>query len=156
MDKELLTKTRYTKSDADFGKAANIALFAGSRCLIRRGDGVLVGAATSPYPAMVYDMVRGVVVALVVVCAGQFKGIGALVVAMHGTANHHATHALLLQLCSCSPLVRPCVPVSAMPVLPILGHAWPCLLAYLRYASSCGTRQCVYAASSRTPPCGPR
>lgn len=58
VDKELLAKTRYTKSDADFGKAAHISLFAGSRCLIRRGDGVLVGAATSPYPAMVYDMVR--------------------------------------------------------------------------------------------------
>ncbi len=58
MDKDLLAKTRYTKSDSDFGKSAQIQLFAGNRCLVRRSDGVLVSAATSPYPAVLYEMVR--------------------------------------------------------------------------------------------------
>ncbi|EFJ41230.1 intraflagellar transport protein IFT80 [Volvox carteri f. nagariensis] len=58
VDKDLLTKTRYTKADSDFGKSAQIQLFAGNRCLVRRSDGVLVSAATSPYPAVLYDMVR--------------------------------------------------------------------------------------------------
>ncbi|KAG2494842.1 hypothetical protein HYH03_007082 [Edaphochlamys debaryana] len=58
VDKDLLNKTRYTKSDSDFGKSAQIQMFAGNRCLVRRSDGVLVSAATSPYPAVLYDMVR--------------------------------------------------------------------------------------------------
>lgn len=58
VDKDLLAKTRYTKSDTDFGKSAQVTLFAGTRCLVRRSDGVLVSAATSPYPSLVYDMVR--------------------------------------------------------------------------------------------------
>ncbi len=57
VDKDLLTKTRYTKVDSDFGKSAQIQMFAGNRCLVRRSDGVLVSAATSPYPAVLYDMV---------------------------------------------------------------------------------------------------
>ena len=55
-DKELLTKTKYIKSDSDFGKAPSIALFTGSKCLIRRSDGALVTVATSPYPLMLYDL----------------------------------------------------------------------------------------------------
>ncbi|PNH11834.1 Intraflagellar transport protein 80 [Tetrabaena socialis] len=58
VDKDLLAKTRYTKSDSDFGKSALIQMFAGNRCLVRRSDGVLVSAATSPYPSVLYDMVK--------------------------------------------------------------------------------------------------
>ena len=58
VDKDLLSKTRYTKSDTDFGKSSKVTLFAGTRCLVRRSDGVLVSAATSPYPPLVYDMVK--------------------------------------------------------------------------------------------------
>uniref|UniRef100_A0A7S2QU27 Intraflagellar transport protein 80 n=2 Tax=Chlamydomonas chlamydogama TaxID=225041 RepID=A0A7S2QU27_9CHLO len=57
-DKELLAKTKYIKSDTDFGKASNIVLFSGSKCLVRRSDGALVTVATSPYPLMLYDMVK--------------------------------------------------------------------------------------------------
>ena len=56
-DKGLLAKTKYVKSDSDFGKAASIALFTGSKCLVRRSDGALVTATTSPYPLMLYDLV---------------------------------------------------------------------------------------------------
>jgi hypothetical protein len=31
---------------------------AGSRALIRRSDGILVSVATSPYPLMIYDMIK--------------------------------------------------------------------------------------------------
>lgn len=58
VDKDLLSKTRYTKSDTDFGKSSKVTLFAGTRCLVRRSDGVLVSAATSPYPPLVYDMIK--------------------------------------------------------------------------------------------------
>ncbi|GAX72717.1 hypothetical protein CEUSTIGMA_g173.t1 [Chlamydomonas eustigma] len=56
-DKGLLAKTKYVKSDSDFGKASNIVLFTGSKCLVRRSDGALVTVATSPYPIMLYDLV---------------------------------------------------------------------------------------------------
>ena len=56
-DRELLIKTKYIKSDSDFGKAPSIALFTGSKCLIRRSDGALVTVATSPYPLMLYDLI---------------------------------------------------------------------------------------------------
>lgn len=56
-DKELLLKTRYTKSDSDFGAAAKIVLFTASKCLVRRSDGALVTVATSPYPLMLYELV---------------------------------------------------------------------------------------------------
>lgn len=58
VDKELLAKTRYTKVDGDYGKASQIVLFSGSKALVRRSDGVLVTIATSPYPIMLYDMVK--------------------------------------------------------------------------------------------------
>lgn len=58
VDKELLAKARYVKTDSEFGKAAHITLFSGSKVLIRRSDGVLVTVAASPYPNMLYDMVR--------------------------------------------------------------------------------------------------
>lgn len=58
VDKELLAKTKWTKTDVEFGKAANIVLFSGSKCLIRRSDGVLATVATSPYPVMLYDLVK--------------------------------------------------------------------------------------------------
>uniref|UniRef100_A0A7S0WTZ1 Intraflagellar transport protein 80 homolog n=1 Tax=Chlamydomonas leiostraca TaxID=1034604 RepID=A0A7S0WTZ1_9CHLO len=58
VDKELLAKARYVKADSEYGKAALISLFSGSKVLVRRSDGVLVTVATSPYPLMLYDMVR--------------------------------------------------------------------------------------------------
>lgn len=57
-DKELLAKTKYTKADSDFGAAAKIVLFTGSKCLVRRSDGALVTVATSPYPLMLFDLVN--------------------------------------------------------------------------------------------------
>eukprot|EP00798_Chlamydomonas_sp_ICE-L_P008266 gene8266-1535_t len=57
VDKELLNKTKYVKVETDFGKAAEISLFTGSKCIIRRSDGVPVTVATSPYPLMLYEMV---------------------------------------------------------------------------------------------------
>jgi len=55
-DKQLLLKTKYTKTEVDFGKAAKIVLFTNSKCLVRRGDGALVTVATSPYPLMLYAL----------------------------------------------------------------------------------------------------
>ena len=39
-------------------QAAEISLFTGSKCMVRRSDGVLVTVATSPYPLMLYGMVN--------------------------------------------------------------------------------------------------
>ena len=57
VDKELINKTKYVKMDGDFGKSAQIHLFSGAKCLVRRSDGVLVTVSTSPYPLMLYDRV---------------------------------------------------------------------------------------------------
>lgn len=57
-DKELLAKCKYVKSDSDYGKASQIQLFSGSKVLVRRSDGVLVTVATSPYPLMLYQLVK--------------------------------------------------------------------------------------------------
>lgn len=43
---ELLLKTKYTKTESDFGKAAKIVLFVGSKCHVRRSDGALVTVRT--------------------------------------------------------------------------------------------------------------
>jgi len=32
--------------------------YAGAKVLVRRSDGVLVAVATSPYPEMLYDMIK--------------------------------------------------------------------------------------------------
>uniref|UniRef100_A0A7S3R5J7 Intraflagellar transport protein 80 n=1 Tax=Dunaliella tertiolecta TaxID=3047 RepID=A0A7S3R5J7_DUNTE len=58
VDKEMLAKSRFVKADAEYGKAAHIQVFTGAKVLIRRSDGVLVTVATSPYPTMLYDMLR--------------------------------------------------------------------------------------------------
>lgn len=58
VDRDLLAATRYIKSDSDFGKQAQIQQFSGCKCVIRRSDGAQATAATSPYPAMLYDFVR--------------------------------------------------------------------------------------------------
>lgn len=58
VDKDLVNQTKYVKQDADFGKAAQVQLFTGSKAMVRRSDGALVMVAVSPYPQVLYDLVR--------------------------------------------------------------------------------------------------
>lgn len=41
-DKALLEATRYVKTDGDFGRSAQVALFAGVKAVVRKSDGTQV------------------------------------------------------------------------------------------------------------------
>ncbi len=57
VDRDLMTKAMAVKDAADVGKLAQMTLFTGNFCTVRRLDGALATLSISPYPKMLYEHV---------------------------------------------------------------------------------------------------
>jgi intraflagellar transport protein 80 len=59
IDPDLLPATRVMRDDAaELGKGAQVVVFTGARCLLKRRDGAQVALAVAPYPASLHELVR--------------------------------------------------------------------------------------------------
>ncbi|XP_053728928.1 intraflagellar transport protein 80 homolog [Synchiropus splendidus] len=55
VDKELLSKTLYTKDNSEFSKAPQVVNYVGTKVTLRQGDGSLVYSSVPPYPALLHE-----------------------------------------------------------------------------------------------------
>ncbi|XP_062242738.1 intraflagellar transport protein 80 homolog [Platichthys flesus] len=54
-DKDLLSKTLYTKDCSEFSRAPHILNYVGTKVTLRQGDGSLVYSIVPPYPALLHE-----------------------------------------------------------------------------------------------------
>uniref|UniRef100_A0A8B9LBR6 Intraflagellar transport 80 homolog (Chlamydomonas) n=1 Tax=Astyanax mexicanus TaxID=7994 RepID=A0A8B9LBR6_ASTMX len=55
VDKDLLTKTIFTKDGSEFSRTPHILNYVGAQVSVRRADGSLVYSSVSPYPALLHE-----------------------------------------------------------------------------------------------------
>ncbi|ESP00252.1 hypothetical protein LOTGIDRAFT_225973 [Lottia gigantea] len=59
VDRDLLTKTIFTRDSTEFGKDPQLLSFIGNHLILRRAEGSLVSTSVSPYIAVLHDYVNG-------------------------------------------------------------------------------------------------